>query len=950
MSASSGPSRPSADRWSRQDWIVLLALVLLATGLRFHGLGVVPPGFQFDEAYNASDAANVLAGDRPLFLPRNGGREVLYTYLQAAVASVVGLSLRNLRMVSALAGIAAVAASYVLLRGLLRNGPQQSGRRVAAFTSLALAISFWHLHFSHYGIRVILMPVIFSGVCGFFWLGWHKGSLWAFALSGALAGLSVWANPTGRLIPLVLIGYSVWQLLVAGRRVAVKRLPGLLLTALTAFLLFLPLGLEFLRHPDFFLGHASEVSIFADRVGAGAPLLALLQHGLAVLGMFSIEGDHAWIHNLSGRPVFDPLLSIPFWMGVVIWIRRLIRRDDEDRDALALLAMWAILMLMPSVFSDDPPNFSRTLPALPALFVAVGLGLAWIADGVSNLLRQKRLAALPEAIRNRHLVAGYGVVALMLFASGGLAFYDYFVRFANAPEAYYAYDADKLDAWDQLQDMAETGQVYLSKLWADHATVEFLRPGSSIKPLDTSNTVVMPASGVDAVYALPPEQGQRAASLASLWPDASRQQILDRYGKPLMEIVRVDADSLSQLPPMLAPQRQVEVAFTGGPTLLGMREGDGQITLFWRADSPMPQSLTTLLHLIDSGGRRVGQADRIPGDTSYPTTSWTGGERVIERFFIEAEPCLDDQPVRVLVGWYDLAAGGARLPRSDSGGDTALAGEVHIPLTSRPLAEMRPAKILKEALSDDLTLLGFETDGQDLQAGAPLALDLYWTGDPAAADRPLEISLHNEGSGAAASLWQGTVLPADARWQQDEAICRRLRLRLPAGAAGGSYSLAATVAGQHISLGDLTLGSSTRRFEAPPVDNTVLVLLGEQIRLVGASSDIPVAPGAPLTVTLVWQAAVTPQGAYTVFVHLVDDAGNIVAQSDGPPAAGYATDRWLPGEVVVDSHTLRPQTAGRYRLLAGMYDPVSGQRLAAQDEAGRPVPEQAIPLGEVNVP
>ena len=661
MSPSSDPLRPPADRWARHDWIILLVLVLLAAALRFYGLGVVPPGFQFDEAYNASDAANVLAGDRPLFLPRNGGREVLYTYLQATVVSVLGLSLRNLRMVSALAGIAAVAATYVLLRTLLRS-PVQTGRRVAAFTSLALAISFWHLHFSHYGIRVSLMPVLFSGVCGFFWFGWRKESLWAFALSGALAGLSVWANPTGRLIPFVLIGYSLWQLLVAGRQAVMKRLPGLILTALTAFLVFLPLGLEFLRHPDFFLGHASEVSVFADRVGADAPALALLRHGLAVLGMFSIEGDRAWIHNLSGRPVFDPLLSIPFWLGVVIWVRRLVRRDDGDRDALALLAMWALVMLMPSVFSDDPPNFSRTLPALPALFVAVGLGLTWIADGVSNLLCQDRLAALPKAIRNRHVAAGYGLVALILMVSGGLAFYDYFVRFANEPEAYYAYDADKLDAWDQLQDLAETGQVYLSKLWADHATVEFLRPGSSIKPLDTSNTVVLPPPGSDAIYALPPEQDQRAAGLASLWPGASRQQILDRYGQPLLEVVRVDAASLRELPPALAPQRQVEVAFTDAPDLLGMKEDDGAITLFWRADSLMPRSLTTLLHLVDSEERRVGQADRIPGDGSYPTTSWSSGERVIERFFVDVEPCLDDQPLRVLVGWYDLAAGGARLP------------------------------------------------------------------------------------------------------------------------------------------------------------------------------------------------------------------------------------------------------------------------------------------------
>ena len=569
---------------------------------------------------------------------------------------------------------------------------------------------------------------------------------------------------------------------------------------------------------------------------------------------------------------------------------------------------------------------------------------------MSRLLRQDRLAALPKVFRDQHAKIGYGLVVLILLISGGLAFYDYFVRFANEPDAYYAYDADKLDAWNQLQDLAGTGQVYLSKLWADHATVEFLRPGSSIKPLDTSNTVVMPAPGRDAIYALPPEQDRRASGLAGLWPDASRQQILDRYGKPLLEVVHVGAASLGELPPALSSEHPMEVAFTDGPTLLGMQENDGQITLFWRADAPMPRSLTTLLHLVDSSGRRVGLADRIPGDGSYPTTSWAVGERVIERYFVDVEPCLDDRPVRVLAGWYDLAAGGARLLRADGEGDTVLAGEVHIPLSSRPMTETRPAKVLNQPLADDLTLLGFEYEGQDLQSGAPLALDLYWAGNPAAGDRPLVISLQNSSSGTATDLWQGSLLPADAHWRQDEAICRRLHLRLPPDATAGHYSLSASVAGQSTSLGELTLNPSTRRFDVPPVDNPQSVLLGEQVRLLGASSEAPIAPGEPFTVTLVWQAAVAPQGAYTVFVHLVDDAGKIVAQSDAPPAAGYATDRWLPGEVVVDSHTLHPQVSGRYQLLVGMYDPVSGQRLTAQTETGQSMPEQAIPLGKMVIP
>ncbi|NJN83193.1 MAG: hypothetical protein HC802_13520, partial [Caldilineaceae bacterium] len=115
--------------------------------------------------------------------------------------------------------------------------------------------------------------------------------------------------------------------------------------------------------------HVADVSIFNQRIGGGSPIQALLANVLRVAGMFNLHGDAGWTHNFSGRPVFDPLLSIPFALGVALWGVRLTRRSDPDRNALALLALWVIVMLSASVFSDDAPDFSRTLPTLPALMV-----------------------------------------------------------------------------------------------------------------------------------------------------------------------------------------------------------------------------------------------------------------------------------------------------------------------------------------------------------------------------------------------------------------------------------------------------------------------------------------------------------------------------------------------------------------------------------------------------
>ena len=130
--------------------------------------------------------------------------------------------------------------------------------------------------------------------------------------------------------------------------------------------------------------------------------------------------------------------------------------------------------------------------------------------------------------------------------------------------------------------------------------------------------------------------------------------------------------------------------------------------------------------------------------------------------------------------------------------------------------------------------------------------------------------------------------------------------------------------------------------------------LGGRLTLIGA--DLPtesIRAGQTLTVTLVWRAEERVETDYTVFLHLFDPQGNLVAQADGPPLNGaYPTGWWTPGEVVRDSHPfLIPVDLplGRYTLYAGLYDPVTMVRLPATDAQGTPFPNDAIPLASLEV-
>jgi hypothetical protein len=90
-------------------------------------------------------------------------------------------------------------------------------------------------------------------------------------------------------------------------------------------------------------------------------------------------------------------------------------------------------------------------------------------------------------------------------------------------------------------------------------------------------------------------------------------------------------------------------------------------------------------------------------------------------------------------------------------------------------------------------------------------------------------------------------------------------------------------------------------------------------------------PGGELQLTLLWRADGPSQRAYTVFTHIVDGSGDVVAQYDGWPVHGqWPATCWQAGEAVVDPISVSLPAdviPGDYQLLVGLYDAGDGQRL-----------------------
>ena len=95
-----------------------------------------------------------------------------------------------------------------------------------------------------------------------------------------------------------------------------------------------------------------------------------------------------------------------------------------------------------------------------------------------------------------------------------------------------------------------------------------------------------------------------------------------------------------------------------------------------------------------------------------------------------------------------------------------------------------------------------------------------------------------------------------------------------------------------------------------------------------------------MNLSLKWISQARPDRDLTVFVHVVDAQGTILAQKDQPPLAGdYPTSAWEPGEVVLD-HIDVPLPddwiwSQAHGIEIGLYDPTTGERLSVIDESGQ---------------
>ncbi|VAW42153.1 hypothetical protein MNBD_CHLOROFLEXI01-3055 [hydrothermal vent metagenome] len=110
--------------------------------------------------------------------------------------------------------------------------------------------------------------------------------------------------------------------------------------------------------------------------------------------------------------------------------------------------------------------------------------------------------------------------------------------------------------------------------------------------------------------------------------------------------------------------------------------------------------------------------------------------------------------------------------------------------------------------------------------------------------------------------------------------------------------------------------------------NEVSILFGDLIRLRGFDLG-KVQAGSTLPLTLYWQSVTAVPDNYKVFIHVLDENGQIVAQADRLPANGLApTTRWQADDLIRDRYEIvlpAELPSGNYQLQVGLYTEANGR-------------------------
>ena len=694
-----------------KTWLPLVVIFIAGAYLRLYHIGSAPPGLYYDEGAYGLDALRVLRGEFHLYFAANNGREGLFMYLLALGIAAFGRTPEALRIVSACVGIATLIAIYFAGRNLFSH-------RIGVLSAGILAITFWHVAISRVTFRAITLPLLLCTFAAFAayafksdelsvrGTGGHVRRTLAYFLSGVACGLTFYTYTSGQFLLWLVVAFGMIEFAIAllnktlqpSDKLRTQSLISILhspflFALLGAALTLAPFILWLTRHSDLYFARVGQVSILSPTINHGNLLGTLLGNIGKAAGMFFIEGDRIWRHNLTLRPVFEGGLALAFMVGVGVLVVASVRVQVANQRAQRFLLLWLLVFLVPTILAEDTPHFLRGIGALPAACLVCAVGLAW---ALGQLSRRGVFMVFGKLTR---LVSPPALMAAILITLSGIKTYnDYFTLYVNEPLTGYWLDQHNVALANTINSFVAQrpeGSVLVQEhLAQSNATLKFLSP-----TVDQGRAFLLTDAPTSTQAMQPMQWKPQNANYWLLIVDPNRDWSTIKNALPANSVIKISEGALAQGDLDPKPHRafiaiELTQRLSQGLDRARFEKGirlnfadqrcnpqapeDCAVALTWRAEQPITQDYAVFVHWMRAG-QLVAQHDSSPGAGYWPMNIWRNGDVVADEFALHV-PGGGKPFDEVRVGIYDRNTG-TRLNVLDANGNVT--GDSVIISTSR---------------------------------------------------------------------------------------------------------------------------------------------------------------------------------------------------------------------------------------------------------------------------
>jgi 4-amino-4-deoxy-L-arabinose transferase-like glycosyltransferase len=649
-------------------------------------------------------------------------------------------------------------------------------------------------------------------------------------------------------------------------------------------------------------------------------------------------------------PLFYPVTLL--WRGsplvigglilLVLFLARRPRFRERDGLFILLLALWALLFL--AAITIAAKKFDRyLLPVIPALAILAAIALAKKGGWRSRAAKAILL----------FLVAAQVV---MLAASAPYLLSSYNPLAGGPLTAQYLLPL----GWGEGVSTAGQWLAGMPEV-ESKAAVSGIAP--SLAPFFPGTTLFWETTEPNAAdYLILTANSRQTDPTAVARADQELERVHTvRFGLLDQAWVYLNPDPQ---PHAIDPQPLANpVSFDGQMALLASdlrssAEGDEVLfTARWRKEQESPL-LRLHLRVRDQDGHTWSELETdLLNDVYFYPQHWHAGESPQVTFRLALPLAMPPGVYTVDFSLIDQKSGGhlVALSNGQAGGVVYEIGDVQIDLAQQPpeLAAL-PMTPLEGAawLDGELVLAGFADFVPLVQSGGAVDLDLFWTaGERLPAG--LQVALQLDGADAA-------IFPISSfdsgQWPPGTVLRQKYSYPVPADMESGDYELTVLLLdgegeplpGERVVPVAVEVQALDRLMELPDdIAVPLEIRFDPGIVLRGFSPHaITAVPGQNVYLTLYWQAEKPTSEPVSAFIHLLDEDGEIVAQTDQWPG-GLPSSVWSAGQVIVDEHALAIPSdlaPGDYRVATGLYTAADGTRLHAFDSAGERLPDDRFYL------